>query len=61
VFVAIAAAPFLIVIMLVSGDRKIMGDYANGKAAATIGWATAAVMALAGAIGVFTTLTGQGS
>ncbi|MGY3568288.1 divalent metal cation transporter, partial [Sinomonas sp. RB5] len=65
VFVAvvngIAAAPFLIVTMLVSGDRKIMGDYANGKTAAAIGWATAAVMAVAGALGVWTTLTGQGS
>lgn len=57
----IAAAPFLIVTMLVSGDRKIMGDYANGKVTATIGWATAGVMAVAAAIGVWTTLTGQGS
>jgi Mn2+/Fe2+ NRAMP family transporter len=65
VFVAvvngIAAAPFLIVIMLVSGDRKIMGKYVNGRVAATIGWATAAIMAVAGAVGVWTTITGQGS
>ncbi|MGT2464276.1 NRAMP family divalent metal transporter [Sinomonas atrocyanea] len=65
VFVAvvngIAAAPFLIVTMLVSGDRKIMGAYTNGRTAATISWATAAVMAVAGAVGVWTTLTGQGS
>jgi Mn2+/Fe2+ NRAMP family transporter len=57
----IAAAPFLIVTMLVSGDRKIMGDYTNGKVAATVGWATAAIMAAAGAVGIWTTLTGQGS
>jgi Mn2+/Fe2+ NRAMP family transporter len=65
VFVAvvngIAAAPFLIVIMLVSGDRKIMGNYVNGGVAASIGWATAAIMAVAGAVGVWTTITGQGS
>ncbi|MCH6469373.1 Nramp family divalent metal transporter [Sinomonas terrae] len=65
VFVAvvngIAAAPFLIVTMLVSGDRKIMGEYANGRVTTIIGWSTAAIMAVAGAIGVFTTLTGIGS
>ncbi|GHG43477.1 iron transporter [Sinomonas cellulolyticus] len=65
VFVAIingiAAAPFLIVTMLVSGDRKLMGAYANGKVAATIGWGTAAIMAAAGAVGLWTTFTGQGS
>lgn len=48
------------VIMLVSGDRKIMGKYVNGKVAATIGWATAGIMAVAGVIGVWTTVTGQG-
>ncbi|WP_433875239.1 Nramp family divalent metal transporter [Sinomonas atrocyanea] len=65
VFVAIingiAAAPFLIVTMLVSGDRKIMGAYVNGRVSATIGWATAALMAAAGVVGVWTTLTGTGS
>jgi Mn2+/Fe2+ NRAMP family transporter len=33
----IAAAPFLIVTMLISGDRKIMGPYTNGKPASSIG------------------------
>jgi Mn2+/Fe2+ NRAMP family transporter len=47
--------------MLVSGDRKIMGNYVNGGVAASIGWATAAIMAVAGAVGVWTTITGQGS
>jgi Mn2+/Fe2+ NRAMP family transporter len=64
VFVAIingiAAAPFLIVTMLVSGDRKIMGAYVNGRVAATIGWATAALMAGAGVVGVWTTVIQPG-
>jgi len=41
VFVAvvngIAAAPFLVVTMLVASDRGIMGDYANGKLAFALG------------------------
>jgi Mn2+/Fe2+ NRAMP family transporter len=57
----IAAAPFLIVTMLVSGDREIMGGYVNGKVAAAIGWVTAGIMVVAGVIGVWTTLTGKGS
>ncbi len=50
VFVAlvngIAAAPFLIVTMLVASDRTIMGDYVNGKLAFTLGWLTVALMAI---------------
>lgn len=56
----IAAAPFLVVTMLISGDREIMGKYRNGRVAATIGWATAAIMVVAGAIGIWTTVTGRG-
>jgi Mn2+/Fe2+ NRAMP family transporter len=55
----IAAAPFLVVTMLISGDRKIMGDYRNGKLAAALGWFTSAVMVVAGSIGVWTALTGS--
>jgi NRAMP (natural resistance-associated macrophage protein)-like metal ion transporter len=55
----IAAAPFLIVTMLISGDKNIMGKYRNGKPATIIGWATAAIMAVAGAVGIWTTVTGQ--
>ncbi len=48
VFVAvvngIAAAPFLVVTMLVASDRGIMGDYANGKLAFALGWFTVALM-----------------
>ncbi|MGN8129184.1 Nramp family divalent metal transporter [Arthrobacter sp. RC1.1 241] len=54
----IAAAPFLVVTMLISRDKAIMGDYRNGRLAATLGWFTAAVMVVAGGVGVWTTLTG---
>ncbi|UTT68707.1 Nramp family divalent metal transporter [Arthrobacter sp. DNA4] len=54
----IAAAPFLVVTMLISRDKAIMGEYRNGRLAATLGWFTAAVMVVAGTVGVWTTLTG---
>jgi NRAMP (natural resistance-associated macrophage protein)-like metal ion transporter len=51
VFVAVingvAAAPFLVVVMRVSGSRAIMGDYVNGNAASILGWLTTALMAAA--------------
>ncbi len=50
----VAAAPFLIVVMCVSGSRPLMGDKVNGKAAKIIGWTTAAVMAVA-AVAMFAT------
>jgi Mn2+/Fe2+ NRAMP family transporter len=58
VFVAVvnglAAAPFIIVTMLVSSDRTIMGEYENGRAAKSLGWITAVLMAAA-AIALFAT------
>jgi Mn2+/Fe2+ NRAMP family transporter len=50
----VAAAPFLVVVMWVSSDKRLMGDYVNGKAAKTLGWATAAIMGAA-AIALFAT------
>jgi Mn2+/Fe2+ NRAMP family transporter len=50
----VAAAPFLIVVMRVSGSKRIMGDYVNGNAAKILGWLTAALMAAA-AIALFAT------
>jgi Mn2+/Fe2+ NRAMP family transporter len=51
VFVAVingvAAAPFLALLMLISSDRKIMGKYANGRLARTVGWTTTALMSAA--------------
>jgi NRAMP (natural resistance-associated macrophage protein)-like metal ion transporter len=58
VFVAVingvAAAPFLFVVMWVSSDRRIMGDYVNGKTAKILGWLTATIMAVA-AVALFAT------
>ena len=50
----VAAAPFLVVVMWVSGSRRIMGDYVNGRLAKVVGWLTAAVMAVA-AVALFAT------
>jgi Mn2+/Fe2+ NRAMP family transporter len=50
----VAAAPFLVVVMFVSNSKRLMGDYVNGRAAKTLGWLTATVMAVA-AIALFAT------
>jgi Mn2+/Fe2+ NRAMP family transporter len=51
VFVAVingvAAAPFLLIVMLVSGDRAIMGEQVNRRLAGVLGWSTVVVMAAA--------------
>jgi len=54
----IAAGPFLIVMMLISRDRKLMGKYRNGRLAATVGWATTGIMCIAGAYGIWYTIFG---
>ena len=54
----IAAGPFLVVIMLISRDRKIMGEYRNGKLAATMGWLTTVIMCIAGVYGIWYTIAG---
>jgi len=46
----IAAAPFLLLVMLIAADRALMGDYRNGKLATTIGWAAFALMAAAAVV-----------
>lgn len=64
VFVAlvngIAAAPFLIVTMLISADHTIMGEHRNGRLATTLGWVAVAVMSVAGAVGLWQTIVGGG-
>lgn len=51
VFVAIIngviAAPLLAVVMIIAGNRRIMGDYLNGRIAKILGWATVAIMGAA--------------
>ena len=54
----IAAGPFLVVIMLISRNQKIMGKHRNGRLAATMGWATTVIMCVAGAYGIWFTVTG---
>ena len=46
----IAASPFLILVMLIANDAKIMGDYVNGRVARVIGWATTALMSAAAVV-----------
>jgi Mn2+/Fe2+ NRAMP family transporter len=43
----IAAAPFLLLVMLISRDCKIMGEYRNGRLATAMGWAAFTLMAAA--------------
>ena len=58
VFVAVIncliAAPLLVVVMIVSSNRRLMGDYVNGHVANILGWFTFALMALA-SIALFAT------
>jgi Mn2+/Fe2+ NRAMP family transporter len=53
----IAAAPFLIVVMVISGSRRLMGDSRNGGLAAVLGWFTVVLMTAA-AITMLALLTG---
>jgi NRAMP (natural resistance-associated macrophage protein)-like metal ion transporter len=48
------SAPLLVGIMLVSNDRKIMGDHTNGRFLNILGWTTTALMSLAAAVLVWT-------
>jgi Mn2+/Fe2+ NRAMP family transporter len=41
------AAPFLVLVMLVSEDHSTMGEYTNGKLARILGWGTTLLMAAA--------------
>ena len=50
----VAAAPFLVIVMCISGSRRIMGDHVNGWFATLVGWATVIVMAVA-AVAMFAT------
>ena len=43
----IIAAPFLILVMMIAHDRRIMGEHLNGRLALTLGWFTTALMAIA--------------
>jgi Mn2+/Fe2+ NRAMP family transporter len=49
----IAAAPFLAVIMIISASRTLLGDYRNRWLATLVGWATCAIMTIAGAAAIY--------
>jgi Mn2+/Fe2+ NRAMP family transporter len=51
----VVAAPFLVLVMLVAGDRTIMREHCTGPLARIAGWTTAGLMTLA-AIATFFTL-----
>ena len=43
----LAAAPFLVIVMLVTANRKVMGQFRNGGVATVLDWLTVALMAAA--------------
>jgi Mn2+/Fe2+ NRAMP family transporter len=52
------AAPLLILVMLVSNNREVMGERTNGRRLNVLGWGTTAVMAIAAIALVVTTVAG---
>ncbi len=52
------APPLLVLVMLASNDRRIMGERTNGRLLNVLGWATTAVMAVAAVALVVTTVLG---
>ena len=43
----VAAVPFLILVMVISDCRRLMGEHRNGRLARTLGWATTVLMTVA--------------
>jgi NRAMP (natural resistance-associated macrophage protein)-like metal ion transporter len=52
------AAPLVVILMLVSNNRRAMGARTNGRLLNTIGWVTAAVMGVAAIALILTTILG---
>ena len=50
----VLAPPLIVVIMLVSNSKKVMGNRTNGKLTNFLGWGTAVIMTVA-AVGMFVT------
>ena len=53
------APPLLVLVMLVSNNRTVMGERTNGRVLNVLGWATTAVMALAAVALIVTTIFGD--
>ena len=43
----VAAAPFLVVVMLIARDPEVMGEHRNGRLTRSLGWTATALMAAA--------------
>jgi Mn2+/Fe2+ NRAMP family transporter len=54
----IAAGPFLVIMMLIGRDRRIMGKYRNRWLSQSLGWLTTVVMCVGGAYGIWYTVAG---
>ncbi|HVA85992.1 MAG TPA: divalent metal cation transporter [Candidatus Saccharimonadales bacterium] len=54
----IIAAPLLVLVMLVSNDRRCMGKRTNGRLLNVVGWLTTLVMGAAAVALIVTTITG---
>ncbi|MGA0568577.1 Nramp family divalent metal transporter [Rathayibacter sp. KR2-224] len=54
----IAAGPFLVIMMLIGRDRRIMGKYRNRWLSQTLGWITTILMCVGGLYGVWYTIAG---
>ncbi len=52
----LAAAPFLVLVLLIAHDRTIMAQHANRRLSTIIGWATVALMGAAAATSIYYTL-----
>jgi Mn2+/Fe2+ NRAMP family transporter len=50
------APPILILVMLASGNRAVMGERTNGRLVASVGWITTIVMSLAAIALIVTTI-----
>jgi len=52
------AAPLLVLVMLVSNNREVMGERTNGRRLNVLGWGTTVVMAIAAIALVVITIAG---
>lgn len=47
VIIGVIAAPLLIMVLIISSSRRLMGDYVNGTTANVLGWFTVLLMGVA--------------
>jgi NRAMP (natural resistance-associated macrophage protein)-like metal ion transporter len=54
----VLAGPLLVLVMLVSNDRRVLGERTNGRLLNIVGWVTTGVMGLAAILLIVTTILG---